>query len=35
MAGFQALLGLGTSHPSTPWEQIRAAKDLPKLLDDG
>lgn len=35
MAGFQTLLGLGTSHPSTPWEQIRAAKDLPKLLDDG
>ena len=31
MAAFQTLLGLGTVHPSTPYDSIRRAKDLSKL----
>ena len=30
MAAFQTLLGLGTVHPSTPYDSIRSARDLAK-----
>lgn len=33
MAAFQTLLGLGTGRASTPYDRIRGARDLPKLLD--
>jgi transposase-like protein len=32
MAAFQTLLGLGTEHKPTPYNQIRGAEDLPKPL---
>ena len=34
MAGFQTLLGLGTCHLPTAWDQIRAAKDVKKRVED-
>src|SRR5476651_1417520 len=34
MAGFQTLLGLGTCHLPTCWNQIRAAKDVKKRIED-
>src|ERR1039458_109894 len=35
MAAFQTLLGLGTGHKPTPYEQIRGAADLPKFPAEG
>src|ERR1039457_4035182 len=35
MAAFQTLLGLGTGHKPTPYEQIRGAGDLPKFSAEG
>ena len=35
MAAFQTLLGLGTGHKPTSYEQIRGAGDLPKLSAEG
>ena len=34
MAAFQTLLGLGTGCRPTPYDRIRGARDLPKLLGD-
>lgn len=35
MAAFQTLLGLGTGHTPTPYDQIRGAGDLPKFSTEG
>ena len=35
MAAFQTLLGLGTGHKPTPYEQIRGAADLSKFPAEG
>jgi transposase-like protein len=35
MAAFQTLLGLGTGHSPTPYEQIRGAADLSEATGDG